>query len=103
MEKYWTTSLTSSSFVICRDSNSALHPSATVPKVADSWSLVQSGAAQKLLSQLLIGGIQDELATVDRIATVPGIFRQVEAGEVRSPVKVFWQDCDRLEETHELE
>lgn len=42
----------------------------------------------------MIGGIQDEFATVEKIATVPGMFKHVDAGEVMRLVKVVWQDSD---------
>jgi hypothetical protein len=51
-----------------------------------------------LVNQELMGGIQDELATVERIATVPGRFKHVEAGELMRPVNVVWQDCDSLQQ-----
>jgi hypothetical protein len=77
--------------------SSTLHPSAIVPAVDESWSLVHSSAAQKLDNQVLMGGIQDEFATVEKIATVPGRFKHVDAGEFMRPVKVVWQDSDSLE------
>jgi hypothetical protein len=40
------------------------------------------------VSQVLVGGIQDELETVVRMATVPGRLRQEDAGVPRRDVSV---------------
>lgn len=71
--------------------NSVGHPSAANPTVAVIWSFVQVSAAQKLESQVLVGGIQEELATVEMIASVPGMFRHEDAGELIRELKVLWQ------------
>lgn len=69
--------------------SSAVHPSAATETVPVICSSVQVSAAQKLESQLLVGGIQEELATVEMIATVPGMLRHADAGVLSRVVKVF--------------
>jgi hypothetical protein len=56
---------------------------------------VQGSAQQKLESHVLVAGIQELLATVEKIASVPGRFRHAAAGEEINDSRVLWQPLDR--------